>query len=1309
MLSTISGSNECEFEVDLYDEEADIFIPLREIELPIRIKVTDINTNCEHFIDTTLSILPHVDILGFPMEPIYCEGDTGYVRIEVHGITDTLMVGFNHNLSFNVRFVEYSNDGIVYQVNSTEPYPQFIVTDKSISCIIYKNRLPIPQINFEAIDSVGVICEEGGMTNIYVNITIDPIYDVLPDSVHWNTNTATYLERTGFNTFRTLLPNVHAGTYEYSIRYTSGCIYEGSITVDESPHETIVDIDTMYVEDDEGWWICPRYSTRMYFGYTLEIYNSEDSLLLQRQNIFLGMYMCYGPYPDGIYTAKLIDPCGSYATYQFILERDEIVIGNARLADVTCKADYRASATFDILGSQPPYTVQIVSSGTTLASRTYNNAGTYTIGFTAPSAGGTINIVATSADNSTTTRPLTLNMVCNRTALTTNNLLSSYSGDTIVVANNPYGLNINRDVSFTNCTIYCAYDSYDSIAETKWTVPKGNYLYLNGTTIKSGCSDKMWQGIIVFGDSTRNHNPNNITYHGRIEANNTTIEDAMCAIDSYHGGITTVVASNFNNNEYDIYIHKYQYPYAVRTTSIIVGNLFSTTRLLNNSTVFPVAHICMENVKGVTIRLNSFQNTLPHNYQYAVLPLRDDSLNRPVSGTYYTSNRGIGIKSNLSSFTTNTATGDTNIFSGLYYGIYANGQKQNNPISLYGNKMTDNFRGIYMADIAGVNVKYNKISVSDGPFSFISNYMQPNNNALPAGNVPYGMYLNGCSSYSVQYDTITKGTTGMYIRNSGEVALQIKNCVFGESSSTGSTNAIIVSGTNSNYATGNGSTGLQILCNDFTGNTNDIGVINGNMSKEQGFANANDYLPTGNQFNIAVPSTMEFRTQFQNNFLGNYTSFDIGPYTYYQHDDGYNNIQNGFDRELEQGRYTEAVLNGRGGVIPNTKENNGYVQSYCQSRNSSCAELITEINSYDDNLGKLETDYANRLDGGCTQSLLADINTNSNSATYNLGGFMSDECFYAILDAIEDNPSYYVSILIENSPLPEYIYQIAMSKNIPEIYKNTLALYQIGENSRVVAEREMSALRQSISYNESMLMNQALNNDSVPSERQMVIAYFGDKNTLQSKINVYKLNCANENYTAALANLSDIGSNASTDNYEISTFCELNRLYIGLMTNLPRTSLDTSFLHSAVDDNNYLYSALAQVLYEYATDSITEHYTPLFIDEVQPRFLKAEDTESPSLFNIYPNPTSGIVNIEFNANMDENLMSFCEKYGVSTIFDCEKMNIEVYDVNSRLIMYLESNIQEPLQIDLSNYPQSEYTIRMIDCHNGQATFKIVKQ
>lgn len=1313
LVSTISNSNDCDFEIDLYDREADIFIPLREIEMPIRIKVTDINTNCEHFIDTTLFMLPHVEILPSPRKPIYCEGDTGYVRIEVHGITDTLMVTFNHDSFFNLRFVEFSNDGIVYQVNSTEPYPTILVNDKNMHCVIFKDIVPIPQINFEAIDSVGVICEEGGTTDIYVNITIDPPYNISLDSIHWNTDTATYLERTGFNTFRTLLPNVHAGTYEYSINYTSGCAYEGSITVEESPHVTIVSIDSTYNEVEERWRICPRYSSRMYSGYMLEIYNSEDSLLLQRQNIFLGMYMCYWSFPDGIYTAKLIDPCGCYTTYQFVLERDELVIDNAKLADVTCKANYRTSVTFDILGSQPPYTVQVVSSGTTLASQTYNNAGTYTIYFTAPLSGGNITVSATSSDNSPASTTIALNMVCNQTALTTNNMQSSYNGQTLVVASNPYGLNFNEDVTFTNCTIYCAYDNYDSIAETKWTVPQGKHLGLEGTTVKSGCTDKMWAGITVIGDSTKNHDMNNIAYHGGIVAYNSKIEDAMCAVNSYYGGFTTVLSSNFNNNQYDIYLHPYQYDHTEGLVSLIMENSFSTTRIFNNPSVFPIAHICMENVKGVTIGINSFQNTLPHNCHYSVTLRRppDIPITPPIIlNTYYTDNRGIGIKSTLSSFSTNSETIGTNTFSGLYYGIYANGQKQG-PVSLYRNKMIDNFRGIYMADNNGANVKYNKISVSDGPFEFYNNFLFVGNSGFPQESTPYGMYLNGCSGYSVQYDTITEGTTGMYVSNSGTEALHIKNCVFGESTLTGNTNAIIVSGTNSDYGQNNSNqmyNGLQILCNDFTGNTNDIGVINGNMGRIQGFAIGSNYLPTGNQFNVAAPSAMEFRTQFQNNFWGNYTSFDFGPYLYLQNDDN-SRIQNGFDRELEYGRYTEVVLNGNGGVFPFLMNGIGYTQSYCQSRNSTCSELISEINGYDENLGKLEADYANRLDGGNTQSLLADIRTNSASANYNLGGYMSDECFYAILDAMENNPSYYVPILIDNSPLPEHIYQIAMGKNIPEIYKDALTLYQAGENSRVVAEREMSALRQSISYNESMLMNQALNNDSVPSERLMAIAYFGDKNTLQSKINVYKLNCANGNYTAALANLSDIGSNASADNYEISTFCEVNRLYIGVMTNLQRASLDTSFLHSAVDDNNYLYSALAQVLYEYATDSITYHYTPLFVDEVQPRFIKADEKADSPFFIVYPNPTNGIVNIEYNANMDENLMSFCEKYGLPTIFDCEKINIEVYDENSRLLMYLESGIQESLQIDLSNYPQSEYMIRIIDCHNGQAAFKIVKQ
>lgn len=1319
-FETISESNECTFEVNFYDNNANIYINPASVNqsFPISIRIIDSHTLCEHIIDTMINVAPHIRIPDFPIKPIYCDGDTGYTWINIYGFTDPTMIGFSTGTNMFCRFQYVETEAenyLTYQVNSAVENPTIIVFDRNYDdCIIFKGEIPIPKINFEAVDSVGVICEEGGTTDIYVNITIDPPYNILPDSVHWNTDTATYLEQTGFNTFRTVLPNVHAGTYEYSIPYTSDCTYGNSITIEESPHITIVSINTLYNESDDTWQICPIYSTRMYFGYTLEIYDSEEHLIFQRNNIFLGLLMCYGPFTNGIYTAKLIDPCGCFTTYQFVLERDELVIDNARLADVTCKADYSTSVTFDIFGSQAPYNVQIISSGVTLASRNYNRAGTYTIYFTAPAAGGNITVSATSADNSTASVTIALNMICNQTALTANNLQPTYNGQTIVVANDPYGLVFNQNVTFSNCTIYCAYDNYDSIAETKWTIPQGKSLYLGGTTIKSGCSDKMWQGINVIGDSTKTHAINNNRYHGRIITYNSTIEDAMCAVNSYSGGITTLESSSFNNNQYDVYIHTYRYNYTVGTSSLITGNTFSTTRIFNNSTVFPIAHINLENVMNVTINSNIFQNTLPYLYLYEANTSREFPnfpVINPMFLIYYTDNRGIGIQSTLSSFTTNTETEGINTFNGLYYGIYADGQK-GTPISLYSNKMTNNFRGIYLAANTGTNVKRNRISVAEGTFNFSNNnYIDPCNSGIPLATVPYGIYINGCSSYSVQYDTITKGTTGMYIRNSGTEVLQVKNCVFGESSTTGSTNAIIVSGTNSDYDPNNsGQTynGLQIVCNGFIGNTNDIGVINGNMGQMQGIVSGNIYHPAGNQFNINAPSTFEFRTQFQNSFWGNYTSYDFGPYTYYQHDDDYNNIQNGFARELEQGRYTEVVVNGHGGVIPSTIFEYGYNASYCQSRNSTCAELISEINDYGDNLEKLEADYVARLDGGNTQSLLADIQTNSTLVNYDMDGFMSDECFYAILDEIENNPSYFISILIDNSPLPEHIYRIAMTKNIPEIYKNTLALYQSGENSRVIADKEISALRQSISYNESMLMNNAMNNDSIPSERLMVMAYFSDKTDLQSKINVYRLNCASGNYTEALVNLSSIESNTTVNNYEISKFCEVNRLYIGVITNSPNTFLDTTLLRNAVNEQNYLYSALAQVLYEYATDSITYHYTPTFIDEVQPRFMKADGDDEFPVFNVYPNPTNGIVNIELNVNMDEKIRSFCEKYGVSTIFDCEKISIEVYDVNSRLIMLEESSIQEPMQIDLSKYPPSNYTIRIKDCNGNLLLFKVVK-
>ena len=91
----------------------------------------------------------------------------------------------------------------------------------------------------------------------------------------------------------------------------------------------------------------------------------------------------------------------------------------------------------------------------------------------------------------------------------TNANISNYeslSNMTIRIGNaNNQKLNILQNLTFTNCTIYTATNSYTNVSETQWTVYNPYTLKLDNTIVKSGCPDKMWQGIrgIIVGEAIR--------------------------------------------------------------------------------------------------------------------------------------------------------------------------------------------------------------------------------------------------------------------------------------------------------------------------------------------------------------------------------------------------------------------------------------------------------------------------------------------------------------------------------------------------------------------------------------------------------------------------------------------------------------------------------------------------------------------------------------------------------------------------------------------------------------------------------------
>ena len=152
-----------------------------------------------------------------------------------------------------------------------------------------------------------------------------------------------------------------------------------------------------------------------------------------------------------------------------------------------------------------------------------------------------------------------------------------------------------------------------------------------------------------------------------------------------------------------------------------------------------------------------------------------------------------------------------------------------------------------------------------------------------------------------------------------------------------------------------------------------------------------------------------------------------------------------------------------------------------------------------------------------------------------------------------------------------------------------------------------------------------------------------------------------------------------------------------------------SQLESFIADNNYLYSGLATTLYEYAFDTILPKYTPLFDDELSPKTTHTKISAIKSPYVIYPNPTNNFINIEIDKKrIDNDLIEFYKQYGVDNIENCETIQVNIYDINSRLVNSGEYKYDLPININITEYTSGTYLVEIRSCYNQVMQAKVVK-
>ncbi|MBQ6276059.1 MAG: hypothetical protein IJK62_05065 [Bacteroidales bacterium] len=1197
------------------------------------------------------------------------------------------------------------------------------------------------------------LCDVNETTSIAIEFELDYLEDGFIPRAVWNDGEITYFELlSGTNTtYRTTRDNIGAGTYIADVYYTSRCYTKSEsiiIQVFEQPtissisHTNIcsdgdfasitIEMELNYAEDgfpivvwNDGittdFELLPGSST-IYTAtrndivsglYTAEVhYTSYCSTPLEgpisiavsdidvNYNYIseneVGIHLNFDP-PLSSYTISITEngitteTTTSQNPYYFVTNiNNDIEITTTcgtiplsfRVSDVAVNLKSEAclesdvDISFEISGGVAPYTATFTS-GDYTTTQTFNTSEPNVIH--AEIIQGTANnLTVVSANGDTYNIDLgTINNISSIAVLSTGNLGTSYDGGTYIVTS---GLTFDHDVTFDGCTIYCTYEDNDDITSTQWTVNGGKTVTFENCTIKAACPDKMWQGIKVKGN--RRISPLSVTGNGNVIMSGSYISDAIMALESFSNGVIIANGTTFENNECGIYYNPFRIsfieplPYvdflqvislrSRRLTANAIENCnFLTTRELNDETRYPKAGIYMDNVWGITLKGCKFINEMA--WQTVSDP----------------SQKGIGVHSVASSFEIDKNGSTTSTFSGLHYGVYATGDCSNRAIAVLNSDFDNSMFGIYVNENSGAKILNNNIDVmSSSILSSVTNFRTSTQ----------GMYLNTSKSYNVEGNVISGGSTGMYINNSGVDASKIKNNTF-----SNAVNAIWVTRQN---ASSDGRRGIQILCNDFISNINDINVKDGSMKLTQG-TNSN---PTGNRFSTYNPSRYQFKVQLSNSQLGQ--SYNIGTYTYYQLPV---NSNTEFINQLQRSRCI--------GVTPRNitvLSNN----DYCQTRSYTVTGLISEIPSLEVSAAEKEKEYAEKIDGGNTNALLSQI---SQMSLFNMppvwnfykDGYLSDTVFLSLAEKIQYYPAYITSILVQNSPLPSHIYDKVMEKDFSILLKLVLQLCQIGESPRVDAENEIADLKQNILENETLLEYEGHNIDSIASDLENVIKYFEQKGTTDAKERLFRLYISTYNYQMAGKMLTELQSISSA---KYGRYADIGWLYLHTISDTvdwkPDLRKNEMLLLSAIADSSYLYSGMAETLYEYAFDTILPKYTPDFENIITPKNLVTEQEPleiNSDLFEIYPNPTSDYVNIRLNADVyTDDVKDYFSNYGTKYGTECLKLNINLYDINSRLLESKNYYIDEEIKLNFKNYISGTYLIEIRNCFDKIVLRKIVK-
>ncbi len=392
---------------------------------------------------------------------------------------------------------------------------------------------------------------------------------------------------------------------------------------------------------------------------------------------------------------------------------------------------------------------------------------------------------------------------------------------------------------------------------------------------------------------------------------------------------------------------------------------------------------------------------------------------------------------------------------------------------------------------------------------------------------------------------------------------------------------------------------------------------------------------------------------------------------------------------------------------------------------------ITEIAVRKSTMTGLQNQYDLTVDRGDKQYM---ISLAENLSPHNFrqyvpilsnNGYLSDEVFETLLENTSAQKPVIATVLIANSPLPsEILDAVNNSTYLSNGHKKQINNYQNGENARVLLEYQISDIKQDIINIEGEIINNAINNDSIPEALTQAIGYFSSKSNaeISDALNVYNLTVMTDDFQAAeniLSNLRNMSVNLSTEERdEVTTFCDINDIYLECIGDTMMIDIllsNKDFLFNAARSSSPLYSAMAEILYSYTTDSAFYEYTPIPFEIITPRSINIIDDandETLSIFEVFPNPTKDVIYVEYDFSQiyDDATKMYLEMLGNEQKENCKFGKILIYTNDAKLLMEIPlENVFGTTQINMKNYVPGQYLLELIDCYGNIQVKKLSKK